>query len=413
MNHTLRYPRALLLLGALSALWLGGCKAPDQTATGPTTPEATPEDNGTDPTVSKAKPYDPNAKEILIGEYGSLTGTTATFGTSTRDGIALAVDEWNKKGGINGKKIRIQLENNNGKPEETSTVVKKLINQYNVLAVLGEVASKRSIAGGKVCQPAGVPMISPTSTNPAVTAIGDYVFRTCFIDPFQGTANARFALDKLKAKKAAVLTDVKNPYSTGLHDYFVKEFNAKGGEIVADESFKEGDTEFRSQLTNIKSANPDVIFVPGYYTEVGIIAKQAREAGIPMSVPLLGGDGWDSPKLTEIGGHAVQGSYFSTHASAEQGGKMKEFVGKYQAKYHEVPDALAAVAYDAANIMFEAIARAKTLDRAKIRDEIAATKNFPGVTGNITIDKDRNAVKPLVMVQVSGDSHKFISTVNP
>lgn len=401
-----------LIWGAF-AVFLGGCKAPDEAATTNTasTP-ATPTDSGGDD-VAKAKPYPTDAKDILIGEYGSLTGKTATFGTTSRDGIKMAVDEQNKAGGVLGKQIRIQLENDGGKPEEAGTVVKKLINQYNVLAILGEVASGRSIAGGKVCQPAGVPMISPTSTNPAVTQIGDYIFRTCFIDPFQGTVGARFALKNLKAKTAAVLTDVKNPYSTGLTQYFIEEFKKGGGDVVAEESFKEGDTDFRSQLSNIKSKNPEVIYVPGYYTEAGTIAKQGRDLGIPASTPFLGGDGWDAPELMDIGGDAVQGSYFSTHASAEQAGPMKDFVVKFKAKFGHEPNALAAVAYDAANIMFAAIKKAGSTDRAKIRDAIAATKNFPGVTGVITIDKDRNAIKPLVIVQIKGQAHKYIATVNP
>jgi branched-chain amino acid transport system substrate-binding protein len=411
MNHASHYKHALLAFGALSALWLGGCKAPDETPTN-TTSTQTPTNNGGEE-VAKAKPYPTDAKDILIGEYGSLTGKTATFGTSTRDGVKMAVDEQNKAGGVLGKQIRIQLENDGGKPEEAGTVVKKLINQYNVLAILGEVASGRSIAGGKVCQPAGVPMISPTSTNPAVTAIGDYIFRTCFIDPFQGTVGARFALKNLKAKTAAVLTDVKNPYSTGLTQYFIEEFKKGGGKVVVEESFKEGDTDFRSQLSNIKSKNPDLIYVPGYYTEAGTIAKQARDLGIPDSTPFLGGDGWDAPELMDIGGDAVQGSYFSTHASSEQAGPMKDFVAKFKTKFGHEPNALAAVAYDAANILFAAIKKAGSTDRAKIRDAIAATKNFPGVTGTITIDKDRNAIKPLVIVQIKGEAHKYIATVNP
>ncbi|MDF2441327.1 MAG: branched-chain amino acid transport system substrate-binding protein, partial [Abditibacteriota bacterium] len=192
-----------------------------------------------------------------------LTGKTAQFGESTRDGVALAVEEANAAGGVLGKKIRIQLEDNNGLPQQTSQVVRKLVYQDNVLAVLGEVASSRSIAGAKVCQPAGMPMISPTSTNPEVTKIGNYIFRTCFIDPFQGTVCARFAKDHLKVKNAAVLTDVKNAYSVGLSKYFIEEFKRGGGQIVAEQNYKEGDENFRSQLAAIKTKNPQVIFIPG------------------------------------------------------------------------------------------------------------------------------------------------------
>jgi len=388
---------------------LGGCKQPE--TSGGTGTGSTP--TGNHPVASgagHAKPYE--GSDILLGEYGSLTGTTATFGTSSRDGIKMAVDEANKAGGVLGKQIRIQLENDAGSPEQAATVVKKLINQNNVLAVLGEVASSRSLAAAPICQAAGVPMISPTSTNPKVTQIGDYIFRTCFIDPFQGTVNARFAHKDLKSKTAAVLTDVKNDYSVGLSKFFIEEFKKLGGKVVTEESYKEGDTDFRAQLSNIKGGKPDVIFIPGYYTEVGAIAKQARALG--MRQPLLGGDGWDSPKLTEIGGDAVQGTYFSTHyAPQSKDPRVVKFVGDFKKRYNKVPDALAAVAYDAARLMIDAIKRAGSTDRAKIRDEIAATENFPGVTGNITIDKDRNAVKPLVIVQVQGDEFVYKTTVKP
>lgn len=407
-------PFSAALVVALAA---AGCKQPE-------TPTATPAGNatGTGTTtsttggttdvsdVTKAPPY--AGDQIVLGEYGSLTGTAATFGTSTRDGIQMAIDEINKTGGVLGKKISINLQDDAGKPEQAATVVKKLVNQDNVLAVLGEVASSRSLAAAPVCQAAGVPMISPTSTNPKVTQVGDYIFRTCFIDPFQGTVNARFAYNDLKAKKAAVLTDVKNDYSVGLTEYFVKEFEKLGGTITAQESYSEGDTEFRSQLSSLQGGDPDVIFIPGYYGEVGAIAKQAR--GLGLKQPLLGGDGWDSPKLTEIGGDAVQDCFFSTHyAPQSKDPRVVTFVRDYRKKYGATPDALAAVAYDAARIMVDAIKRAGNTDRDKIRDEIAKTKGFPGVTGVITIDQDRNAVKPLVMVQVKGKDFVYKATVKP
>jgi branched-chain amino acid transport system substrate-binding protein len=394
----------------LLAVALSGCKQPSGTTSGTAGGTAQTDAGGQAADVGKAAPY--VGEEIVLGEYGSLTGTAAAFGTSTRDGVKMAVDEANAAGGVLGKKIRIQLEDDAGQPQQATTVVKKLINQNNVLAVLGEVASTRSIAGGKVCQAAGVPMISPTSTNPKVTQIGDYVFRTCFIDPFQGTIAARFASRNLKAKTAAILTDVKNDYSVGLTKFFIDEFTKLGGRVVGQESFKEGDTEFRSQLSNIKSTNPDVIFIPGYYTEAGTIAKQARDLGI--SQPMLGGDGWDAPELVTIGGDAVQGSYFSTHASPEsKDPRTVKFVADFKRQFGNMPNALSAVAYDAARIMIDSIKRAGSTDRAKIRDAIAATKNFPGVTGNITIDKDRNAIKPLVIVQVKGDQFKYVTTINP
>ncbi|HEX9916565.1 MAG TPA: ABC transporter substrate-binding protein, partial [candidate division Zixibacteria bacterium] len=248
---------------------------------------------------------------VILGEFGSLTGVTATFGKSTQRGIQMAVEEINKSGGINGKLVRVIVEDDQSKPEEAATVVKKLVNQDKVLIVLGEVASSRTLAGAPSCQEAGVPLITPASTNPKVTEVGDYVFRVCFIDPFQGEVMAKFARNTLKVSKAAILKDIKNDYSVGLAQFFTETFKSLGGIIVAKESYSEGDIEFRAQLTAIKARNPEVIFIPGYYTEVGLIARQARDLGI--TVPLIGGDGWDSPRLVEIGGKALENTYYSNH----------------------------------------------------------------------------------------------------
>src|SRR5262245_60918290 len=240
--------------------------------------------------------------EILIGEYGSLTGNDATFGTSTRDGIQMAIDEVNKAGGVLGKQLKVLVEDDQSKPEEAVTVVTKLISSDRVIAVLGEVASTRSKAAAPIAQQNMIPMISPSSTNPGVTQIGDYIFRVCFIDPFQGLVMAKFATNTLKLKNVAILRDVKNDYSIGLADVFLNEFQKMAGKIVADQSYASGDVDFSAQLTAIKAKNPQAIFIPGYYTEVGLIAGQTKKLGITAT--LLGGDGWDSPKLTEIGGEA-------------------------------------------------------------------------------------------------------------
>lgn len=387
---------------------VAGCKEPDNGgASGAGGNATTP---GTSAGGGTARPY--TGKDILLGEYQSMTGATATFGIGSHNGIKMAVDEANKAGGVLGKTIRIQLEDDAGKPEQAATAVQKLINSNNVLAVLGEVASSNSLAAAPICQAAGVPMVSPSSTNPKVTQVGDYIFRTCFIDPFQGTVMARFASNNLKAKSAAILVDNKSAYSTGLSQFFVEEFKRGGGKIVAEESYAQGDTDFRAQLTGIKGRNPDVIFIPGYYTEVGNIAKQARS--LRMKQPLLGGDGWDSPQLTKIGQAAVQGAYFSTHYSPKsEDPRVQKFVADYKKRYNEVPDALAAVAYDAGRIMIDAIKRAGDTDRAKLRDALAETKNFPGVTGNITIDEERNAIKPAVILQVKGSEFDYVTTVKP
>ncbi|MCX7978351.1 MAG: ABC transporter substrate-binding protein, partial [Bdellovibrionaceae bacterium] len=331
--------------------------------------------------------------EILIGQYGSMTGNDATFGISTDKGVRMAIDEVNQAGGVKGKKIKLITVDTQGKTEEAAAAVTRLIKQDKVIAILGEVASSRSKAAAPIAQKAGIPMISPSSTNPAVTEIGDYIFRVCFIDPFQGFVMAKFATENLKVKKAAILRDIKNDYSVGLADVFASEFKKMGGTIVADLTYSAGDIDFKPQLTEIRGKKPDAVFIPGYYTEVGLIAKQAREIGI--KVPLLGGDGWDSSKLNEIGKEAVNGSYYSNHYTNESSDQaVQNFIAKFKQKYNETPDGLAAMGYDAARVLIAAMERAPELTPKAIRDEIAKTTNFPGVTGSITINEQRNAVKP-------------------
>jgi branched-chain amino acid transport system substrate-binding protein len=355
---------------------------------------------------------DSNSSEIVVGEFGSLTGDTATFGISTKNGIDMAVDDINKAGGLLGKKVRVIVEDDQGKPEEAQTVVTKLITKDQVVAVLGEVASSRTMAAGPVAQQSGIPLISPSSTNPKVTEIGDYVFRVCFIDPFQGQVMAKFAANTLKVKNVAVLRDIKNDYSVGLADFFVDNFKKMGGNIVSDESYSAGDTDFSAQLTSIKSKKPDAVFMPGYYTEVGLVARQAKKLG--LTVPFMGGDGWDSPKLVEIGGDSMNGNYYSNHFSvSDPSPAIQKFVTEYKARYSATPDALAGLGYDAASILFDAIKRANSTDGAKVRDAIASTKDFPGVTGKITLDKDRNAVKPAVVLQVKDGKLAYVETITP
>src|SRR6266498_1667702 len=236
-------------------------------------------------------------EELVIGEYGSLTGEDATFGLSTKAGVEVALDELlaKKEGKIGGLKVRVVVEDDQGKPEEAATAVKKVINQDGVIAVIGEVASSRSLAGGPICQEAGVPMISPSSTNPEVTKKGEFVFRMCFLDDFQGWVMAKFVTENLKLKKVAVLKDVKNDYSVGLASYFTEAFKSMGGSVILETSYSAGDADFRAALTSIKAKSPQAVVVPGYYTEAGLIARQARELG--LKVPLIGGDGWESEKL--------------------------------------------------------------------------------------------------------------------
>lgn len=351
--------------------------------------------------------------EILVGEYGSLSGSEATFGISTSEGVNLAFAEKNKAGGIKGKKIKLITLDNQGKPEEARAAVQRLVTQDRVVAVIGEVASSRTLAAAPVAQQYKVPMITPSSTNPKVTEVGDYIFRVCFIDPFQGLVMAKFAHQEIKKQKVAILRDVKSDYSTGLADVFSAEFKKMGGEIVADESYQAGETDFKAQLTQIKGKKPEAIFVPGYYTEVGLIARQARQLG--LTVPLLGGDGWDSEKLSELGQDAIKGSYFSNHYTTESTDPIVvDFIKKYREAYKgKTPDGLAALGYDAAKILIEAMERAPEMTPLAIRNEIAKTKDFVGVTGVISIDEKRNATKSAVVVQVDGKINRFVKTIAP
>ena len=351
---------------------------------------------------------------IVIGEVGSMTGTEATFGLSSANGIQLAIDEFNAKGGVKGRQLQVKVLDDQGRPEEAATAATRLIASEHVIALLGEVASTRSMFMAPKAQQAKVPMVTPSSTNPAVTEKGDYIFRACFIDPFQGYVAATFAHDNLKVKKVAILKDVRNDYSVGLAKNFIDAFTKGGGQVVAQESYSNGDVDFKAQLTNIKAAGPQVLYVPGYYTDVGLIARQAREVGI--TVPMLGGDGWDSEKLYEIGGDAIVGSYFSNHYSPDDPSpRIQEFVGKYKKAYGgQTPDSLAAQAYDAAGMLVDAMKRAKDLTGPSIRDALAETKDYPGVTGNITLDKNRNPLKPAVVLRVAkGGKYEFVTKIYP
>lgn len=351
--------------------------------------------------------------EIRVGEYGSMTGPEATFGQSTHQGILLALDEVNSAGGVKGRKLRLYSEDDQSKPEEAANAVSKLISQNQVVAVLGEVASSNSLAAAPICQSNKVPMITPSSTNPKVTEVGDYIFRVCYIDPYQGEALALFVANELKMNRAAILRDVKSDYSVGLAEFFKRKFLSTGGQIVADQSYAKGDSDFRSQLTTIRAANPQVLFVPGYYTDIGQIAQQARDLG--MKQPLVGGDGWESPKLLEIGGKALEGSFYSNHYHADDPDPMvRNFVEKYRQRYGQKPDSLAALGYDAMKILADAMTRASELNGETIRDEIAKTTSFSGVTGNITLGPDRNPTnKKLVVLEIKDGQLKLRTSIDP
>lgn len=352
-----------------------------------------------------------NKSAIVIGHYASMTGAEATFGISSDNGIKLAVEEINARGGIKGRPIELITYDDRGNLTEVTTVVTRLITRDKVVALLGEVASSRSIAGGQIAQRMGVPMVTPSSTNPTVTEIGDKVFRACFIDPFQGRVGAKFAHDQ-KWSRAAVLYNRQQAYSTGLAGSFKQAFAELGGEIVVEQAYGDGDTDFGAQITAIRNANPDVIFVPGYYTDVGTIARQVRTAG--LTAPLLGGDGWDSPQLAATAGDAINGSFFSNHYSHQDSSEaVKAFVAKYQSRYGDVPDAFAALGYDAAMLMAAALEASPSLKGDDIAKALAQTKDFSGVTGNITIDANRNATKSAVILTFVDGKQQYVTTVAP
>jgi branched-chain amino acid transport system substrate-binding protein len=399
----MRRPVVPLLLAALTVL-AAACEKKAQPAPAPT-PATTPA-----AATTGGAPGDSDT--LLLGQVGSLTGSEATFGISGRNGIALAIEEANAQGGVKGKKLAVRVYDSQGKPEEAAQAATRLISQDKVLVLLGEAASSNSLAMADKAQAAGVPMITPSSTNPAVTKKGNYIFRVCFIDPFQGYVMAKFARDHLKLNRVAVLQDNKSAYSVGLTDVFSRKFSEMGGAIAGNESYSKGDTDFRAQLTALKKVKPDGLFVPGYYTDVGIIARQARELG--LTVPLLGGDGWESDKLFELGGEAIEGSYYSNHYSVDNpDARVQGFIAKYKAAHGSVPDSVAALAYDAAWLAINAMKRAPDLSGASIRDAIASTKNFPGVAGTINLDQNRDAVKQAVILKVEGGKTKFVTTIEP
>jgi branched-chain amino acid transport system substrate-binding protein len=353
-----------------------------------------------------------NSGSIVVGYYGDLTGRTSNFGQSTKRGVEMAVDEINKAGGINGRQIQVLSEDDEGRPEKAATVVTKLIDQDRVIALVGEVASGNTLAAAPKAQAAKVPMISPSSTNPAVTQVGDYISRVCFIDPFQGEVMAKFAANTLKAKTAAVMLDFNSPYSRGLTEFFEASFKKLGGQIVDKQSYTQGDRDYKGQLTAIRSHNPDVIYVPGYYGEVGVIAKQAQQ--LDIKAPMLGGDGWDAVQLWELGGNALNGSYISNHYSVDDPSPaIQKFVADFKTRNGIAPDALAALGYDAMRVLADAIKRAGTTEGPQLRDAINATKNFPGVTGIISIDANRNAVKPAVVLKLQDKKYIYQETVYP
>ena len=350
---------------------------------------------------------------IRIGFFGDLSGPTYNFGQSALNGTLMAADEINQAGGINGRKFDVVVQDDKGSPEIAAQSTSKLIQQYKVVAIIGAGASGNSLAAAPNAQSAKVPLIAPSSTNPAVTQAGDYIFRACYIDAFQGEVMARFAVNTLKAKKAAILVDYSSPYSRGLTEYFELSFAKLDGTIVVKQSYSQSDADFRGQLSAVKAAEPDVIYIPGYYGDVAVIAKQARQLGITQ--PLLGADGWDAPELWELARDAVNGSYISNHYSVDDpSDTIQNFVRTYRLRYQNLtPDAHAALAYDALRFLADAMQRAGAIEGPKLRDALAATKNFPGVTGIISMDANRNAVKPAVVLKLQDGTYIYQETIQP
>jgi len=349
---------------------------------------------------------------VKIGEVNPMTGAIGRYGMTCHQGIQLAIDQANSSGGVLGKKIDLLTEDNQSQPGQTSTIVRKFVAQDKVIAIIGDLTSSATLEGGPIAQAAKIPMVTPLATNPKVTEIGDYIFRICFIDEFQGRVMARFALENLKSKKAGILTDTKQDYSVGLSGFFKGAFVNGSGEVVREQSYSSGDTDFRAQLTSIKAAGPDVVFLPGYYPEVGIILKEARQLGI--TVPFLGCEAWDSPTLMQVAGKAADGCYFSNQFSADDPNPaVREFTKVYRDRFGSLPDNFAALGYDAANVVLDAIDRAKSTDSIALRDAIARTKDFPGVSGHITIDAQRNASKPAVILAIKDQQVHYLEKINP
>ncbi|MGE5454996.1 MAG: ABC transporter substrate-binding protein [Methylocystaceae bacterium] len=351
-------------------------------------------------------------KVVKIGVQAPMTGDIATFGKSTKNAFILALEEANYKAG--DFKIEYKIEDDKNDPTESVNVATKLANQEKVAAVIGSCGSKATIPASEVYNAAKVVQISGTATNPKVTVDNgkrkEYVFRACFIDPFQGKVGAKFALDNLKAKKAAVMFDQGNDYTKGLAEQFKLNFEAGGGQVVAYEAYAQADVDFSAVLTKIAKANIDVLYLPDYYQKASLIGKQARDKGIKAN--FLGGDGWDSSDLDYA---TMAGGYFTNHYSAQDPRpEVQKFVANYKAKYGEVPDALATLAYDATNLLINAIKTANSNDPTKIKEALAATKDFPTVSGKITFDQDGNPVKAATILQVKADkTYSFVTSVNP
>jgi branched-chain amino acid transport system substrate-binding protein len=349
---------------------------------------------------------------IKVGEVDPLTGGVSQFGIGCHQGFVLAFEQINAGGGILGQTIELVTEDDQSKPGQSATAVRKLITQDKVVAILGDATSSATLESAPIAQTDKIPMITPTATNPRITEVGDFIFRVCFLDEFQGRVLARFAREKLKAERIFTLTDVKQDYSVDLLKFFKDEFTKLGGAIVGEQSYSSGDIDFRAQLTPIRGSKPDAVYVPGYYQEVALIVKQGRQIGLTM--PFIGCDGWADQALLTIGGKAMDGCFFTNHFSPEdQSPIVKSFVEKFQAKYGALPDTFSALGYDAARLLAAAIQRAGSSDSQAVRDALAKTAGFQGVTGQISLDANRNASKPGLIVTVKAGKFEIAEKIAP
>ncbi|GAB4368093.1 MAG: ABC transporter substrate-binding protein [Deltaproteobacteria bacterium] len=358
----------------------------------------------------------PPPKEIKIGLITPLSGDVKTFGESVKNAFEIAVEEANAAGGAAGLRIATVVVDDKNDPTEASNAASLLINQHRVRAIIGSVTSKATIPVSDMAQSYKIPTITGTATNPKVTVADgkrkEYMFRACYTDSFQGTVMAKFARDSLKAAKAAVLYDASNDYSKGIAEVFRDAFSKTGGTVVTYESYGKDDVDFSALLTKVKVSKPDVLFLPDYYNKVGLIAKQAREKGVRAT--FIGPDGWDSPELVKVAGKAIEGGYFSNHYSPEDTRpEVVHWVKKYKERFGQTPDALGSLAYDATNMLIEAIRKANSDDPGKIRDALARMKGFTGVTGTFTMDANGDPVKSAVILQIQGGRQKFLQVVNP
>ncbi|NCC88434.1 MAG: ABC transporter substrate-binding protein [Clostridia bacterium] len=360
-----------------------------------------------------------SSKEIKIGLLNEMTGGNATIGTAAANGAKLAIKEINANGGLLGKQIKAVVADNKSEPSESANAMTKLLTQDNVIAVTGTFSSSNAIAAASVAEANKKPYLVAGATNPKVTVdektktVKKYIYRVCFIDPFQGTVAANFAAKDLKVKKAAMLVDNSSDYSKGLAEFFEAAFTKEGGEIVSNEAYLQKDTDFKATLTKIKSKGADILYVPGYYEEVGKIVKQAREMGI--TVPIIGADGWDSPKLVEIASpSALNGTYFTNHYSVEDTSpKAKAFVEAYTKEFGQKPEALAVLGYDAVYVLADAIKRANSTEAAKIIEALATTKDFPAISGVTTINKTHDADKNAVVIELKDGKQVFKTSIKP